>query len=129
MEQKYSVSRNAASIEAAIAIIKEAHLYVDGWRFWDWMETPSNIRYIVLCHMNGEAVGAGIIYAEVWECQPNAGVFVHPSYRKNGIGKEILRKLEQQEISLRTNYGEYGSLDFFRKCQNDGIKFDMLQWG
>ena len=129
MEQKYSLSRDATSIEVAISIIKEAHLYVNGWRFWDWMETPYSIRCIVLCHVNGEAVGAGIIYNEVWERAPNAGVYIHPSYRENGIGKEILRKLEQQEIALRTRCGVCGSANFFWKCKREGIQFEMLPWG
>lgn len=117
---QYTVAKSLKDIDESAKLALEHHLYVEGWRFYNWLRGSHRIKCIVLCFVDQVPIGIGITYDE---SSPDTGVYVDSNYRKQGIGTEILRLLSAQKNRISCSEGVVGSKDFFIKCRKRGILF------
>ena len=117
---RLTLSKSQSHIRHLARIIRDYHLFVNGWLMYNWTWEPENIRCIVVCRTANKPVGVGVIVKESFGSEPNMGIFVHPDYRGQGIGKQILEQIIKEPVHLKAAVGTFPSKKLYAKAEREG---------
>lgn len=98
----YKYSNKESEIERLAVDALDAHLYVDGWLMQGELLYPSGILGISVAYDNGP-IGCAVNINSLVDVM----VFVKEEYRRRGIGKTLLKKLNVDNPRVCVNQSSY----------------------
>jgi GNAT superfamily N-acetyltransferase len=105
-------------IEQACELLLKERMYVEGWSFQRWYKEPYEIKRILIARVNGKIVGCGVLRR--FDERPDNGTYVHPNFRRQGIGTKIFEQMsKERELKPATSWPY---TEFFFHCKNIGIQ-------
>lgn len=113
-------SNNSSQIEQWCNLCLDNIIYIPRWQLYFYYKHPHCIKGMTV-FIDGDLVVAAACYI------PSAcytlQIFVKPSYRKKGIGKQIIENLlEQVDTTMTVDVSDY-RIKFWRTIQSDKILF------
>jgi predicted GNAT family acetyltransferase len=92
MQIKYYYTRRAKRLLKFGEICSNNKLHTQDGLFNGWFKDDKN-HLIIIAQVGNTVVGCGLVRSvQSWV---NCGVYVKPSFRKNGIGSNIYRRMEK----------------------------------
>ena len=108
--------RTPNRIEKAIRIFRKYHLHLPGGLMKIWARHKHNIKTFVIVTYKNTPIGAGILNDIAFSTYSiNTGIFVKDKYRRQGIGTEILKRLQTPKNPCNVGTGLSASIPFYTK--------------